>query len=68
MRPGERLPPVLPVVLYNGDKVWNVPTGTTELVALPPNSPQWHWQPSIRYHLVDEKLYRAANWSGGIAW
>jgi hypothetical protein len=55
LKAGDRLPPVLPVVLYNGDKVWNAPTGTMELVALPPNSPLWHWQPGIRYHLVDEK-------------
>ena len=55
LKPGDRLPPVLPVVLYNGDKAWNAPTGTMELVALPPNSPLWHWQPQIRYHLVDEK-------------
>jgi len=34
LKPGDRLPPVLPVVLYNGDRVWNAPTGTTELVAL----------------------------------
>jgi hypothetical protein len=55
LKPGDRLPPVLPVVLYNGDKAWNAPTGTTELVALPPASPLWHWQPDIRYHLVDER-------------
>lgn len=55
LKPGDRLPPVLPVVLYNGDKAWNAPTGTTELVALPAESGLWHWQPSIRYHLVDEK-------------
>jgi hypothetical protein len=37
------------------DKVWNALTGTVELVALPPDSPLWHWQPDIRYHLVDER-------------
>jgi hypothetical protein len=55
LKAGDRLPPVLPIVLYNGDRVWNAPTDTMELVALPPNSPLWHWQPQIRYHLVDEK-------------
>lgn len=55
LKPGDRLPPVLPVVLYNGDKAWNAPTGTMELVALPSDLPLWHWQPQIRYHLVDEK-------------
>jgi hypothetical protein len=55
LKPGDRLPPLLPVVLYNGDKAWNAPTGTTKLVALPPDSALWHWQPDIRYHLVDER-------------
>jgi hypothetical protein len=55
LKAGDRLPLVLPVVLYNGDKAWNSPTGTMELVALPPDSPLWHWQPGIRYHLVDER-------------
>jgi predicted transposase/invertase (TIGR01784 family) len=33
--PGGRLPPVLPVVVYNGDAEWLAPAGVRELIALP---------------------------------
>jgi len=51
------VPPVLPVVLYNGDARWNAPTDSTDLVSLSPDSPLWHWQPRVRYHLVDEGAF-----------
>ena len=51
-RAGERLPPVLPVVIYNGQAPWSAPQETEELVAavgerlLP-------FQPRQRFFLVD---------------
>ena len=43
-----RLPPVLPVVLYNGDRRWAAPRVLHELVGLAENSPLWRWQPDMR--------------------
>jgi hypothetical protein len=52
-----RLPPILPVVLYNGDRRWAAPLALRELVGLPENSPLWRWQPNMRYHMVDEGAF-----------
>lgn len=53
IKPGTRLPVVLPVVLYSGVKPWTAPTVTTDLIdqapsALPP------YLLSMRYLLIDE--------------
>ena len=46
------LPPVLPVVLYNGDKRWQTPTSVEQLIRYPAFlSP---WQPKMEYLLLDE--------------
>ena len=55
--PDGRLPPVLPVVLYNGDRRWAAPLALHELVGLPENSPLWRWQPHMRYHMIDEGAF-----------
>ncbi|MBF0562314.1 MAG: Rpn family recombination-promoting nuclease/putative transposase [Alphaproteobacteria bacterium] len=47
------LPPVLPLVLFNADPRWDAPTDTVAMVALPPDSPLWPWQPQVRYHVLD---------------
>ena len=52
-----RLPPILPVVLYNGDRRWVAPLALDELVGLPEKSPLWRWQPHMRYHMVDEGAF-----------
>lgn len=52
--PDGRLPPIMPVVLYNGDPRWAMPLALRELVGLPETSPLWRWQPDMRYHLIDE--------------
>ncbi len=54
---GDRLPPVITVVLYNGDARWNAPRDTAGLVALPHDSPLWPWQPQARYYLLDEGAF-----------
>jgi hypothetical protein len=48
-----KLPPILPVVLYNGKTRWSAPVTVGELVGLPKESSLWPWQPEIRYRLVD---------------
>lgn len=52
-----KLPPVLPLVLYNGDRRWAAPLRLHELIGLPENAPLWRWQPDLRYHLVDEGAF-----------
>jgi hypothetical protein len=53
LKSGAGLPPLLLLVLYNGAQRWSAPTEITELIGLEPHSPLWHWQPQVRYHLLD---------------
>lgn len=55
--PDGRLPPILPVVLYNGDRRWAAPLALHDLVGLPETSPLWPWQPAMRYQIVDEGAF-----------
>jgi hypothetical protein len=55
--PDGRLPPILPVVLYNGDRDWAAPLALNELIGLPGDSPLWQWQPAMRYKIVDESAF-----------
>ncbi len=55
--PDGRLPPILPVVLYNGDPRWRAPVDLADLIGLPEASPMWRWQPEMRYHLIDEGAF-----------
>jgi hypothetical protein len=55
--PDGKLPPILPVVLYNGDRRWTAPVTLQNLVALPAESPLWQWQPTMRYDVVDEGAF-----------
>ena len=52
-KPGMQLPPILSLVLYNGERRWNAAATTQELIKLFPDSPLWPWQPRARYHLLD---------------
>lgn len=54
-----RLPPVLSLVVYNGEERWRSPEGVEGLVGLPAGSPLWPWQPQARYHLLDMGARRA---------
>jgi Putative transposase, YhgA-like len=53
LQAGARLPPLLLLVLYNGERRWKAATTTGELIALSPDSALWPWQPQVRYHLLD---------------
>jgi hypothetical protein len=59
--PNGLLPPVFPVVLFNGDPRWTVSLSLKELIGLPPGSPIWPWQPEMRYHIIDEGAYAPAD-------
>jgi hypothetical protein len=52
-----RLPPVFPVVAYDGDPGWIMPLSLDPLIGLPPESPIWQWQPQVRYHIIDEGAF-----------
>ncbi|MEJ2445580.1 MAG: Rpn family recombination-promoting nuclease/putative transposase [Exilibacterium sp.] len=52
----KRLPPVLPVVLYNGEKRWNAAESISELLQAMPEQLQV-FQPQQRYLLIDEGRY-----------
>jgi hypothetical protein len=53
LQAGARLPPLLLLVLYNGERRWKAATTTSELIALSPDSTPWPWQPQVRYCLLD---------------
>jgi hypothetical protein len=53
LQAGARLPPLLLLVLHNGERRWKAATTTRELIALSPDSALWPWQPQVRYHLLD---------------
>ena len=53
---GGRLPPVFPVVFYNGRQPWRAPLELGELIWAPGELPAY--QPSLRYWVVEERLLR----------
>ncbi|MEO5370691.1 MAG: Rpn family recombination-promoting nuclease/putative transposase [Magnetococcus sp. DMHC-1] len=57
LKPADGLPPVLPVVIYNGEPRWNAATSLRDLIRLPTDSPLWQYQPEMRYHVIDEGKY-----------
>ena len=63
VRPGTRRPPVLPVVIHNGESPWSAPVQVADLIALPRVPAQVRrdlraLQPSQRLHVVDFPRYR----------
>ncbi|MFN2349994.1 MAG: Rpn family recombination-promoting nuclease/putative transposase [Thioalkalivibrio sp.] len=55
--PGQGLPPVFPVVLYNGSKPWTAPLDVFEMVQPEPPGFLQVYQPHLRYYLIDEGRY-----------
>jgi putative YhgA-like transposase len=53
IKAGGRLPPLVLLVLYNGERRWKAATTTRELIACSPDSTPWPWQPQVRYRLLD---------------
>ena len=63
VRSGTRRPPVVPVVVHNGESPWRAPVQVAELIALPRMPAQVRrdlraLQPSQRLHVVDFPRYR----------
>ncbi|MBF0153418.1 MAG: Rpn family recombination-promoting nuclease/putative transposase [Magnetococcales bacterium] len=57
LKPADGLPPVLPVILYNGEPRWSAATALHDLIRLPSGSPLWPYQPQMRYHVIDEGVF-----------
>ncbi|EPY1471116.1 Rpn family recombination-promoting nuclease/putative transposase [Pseudomonas aeruginosa] len=53
--PGQPLPPVFPIVLYNGSARWSGPLDTADLFEIPADSPLAAYKPKLRYFLLDER-------------
>ena len=52
IKPGNKLPPLLPVAVYNGRPRWRAATDVAELIA-PVTAPLAQYLPSFRYLLLD---------------
>jgi len=55
--PGQGLPPILPIVLYNGATSWTPPLDVYDMVQPEPPGFLQIYQPHLRYYLVDEGRY-----------
>ncbi|MGS2742236.1 Rpn family recombination-promoting nuclease/putative transposase [Halomonas sp. LS-001] len=55
--PSQGLPPVFPVVLYNGLPPWTAPLDIYDMVQPEPPSFLQAYQPHLRYYLIDEGRY-----------
>jgi hypothetical protein len=64
LMPDGRLPPIHPIVLYNGDPRWRAAVDLGDLIGLPEASPLWQWQPRLRYHLIDEGTFSPGDLEG----
>lgn len=56
IKPGEKLPPILPLVLYNGKDPWTAPMEVNDLISPVPSGLD-PFQPRMRYLLIDETRY-----------
>jgi predicted transposase/invertase (TIGR01784 family) len=55
---GKQLPPILPVVLYNGEKRWDAATELKDLIVKVPGGLE-KYLPSLNYLLLDEGAFDA---------
>ena len=54
--PGNRLSPVLPIVLYNGAAPWKAPTDIADLIPKAPGLVA-HYLPHLKYLLIEQNQY-----------
>ena len=57
--PDGRLPPILPIVLYNGHPRWTAVTDVSELIPAVPGLVE-QFKPKLKYLLIDENAYSDA--------
>ena len=56
LSPSGKLPPVVPIVLYNGRRRWTAPRDVAALIERIPGS-LVHYRPRLRYALLEERRY-----------
>jgi predicted transposase YdaD len=56
LSPSGKLPPVVPIVLYNGQRRWTAPRDVAALIEHSPGS-LVHYRPRLRYALLEERRY-----------
>jgi hypothetical protein len=56
LSPSGKLPPVVPIVLYNGRRRWTAPRDVAALIEPIPGS-LVHYRPRLRYALLEERRY-----------
>ncbi len=56
-RGAKKLPPVLPIVLYNGDPAWTAATDVSELIQVIPGGLA-KYRPSLQYLMLSEREYQ----------
>ena len=59
----KHLPPVLPIVLYNGDQKWTAATDIADLIPKVPGLVS-DYLPQLKYLLIDENSYTEADLAG----
>ncbi len=59
LTPSGLLPPVFPIVLYNGERKWTAACEVSELVEAVPGGLE-HYRPQMRYCLLEERAYQNA--------
>jgi len=57
LTPGRKLPPVLPLVLYNGERPWSGPVELSELMEPGPGGLD-KYRPQLRCLVLDEQRYK----------
>lgn len=57
LTPGQGLPPVFPVVLYNGSRRWSAHQDIYNMIEPEPPAFLRVYQPHLRYYLIDEGAY-----------
>jgi len=60
---GDFLPPVLPIVLYNGKQAWSAPLDVVDLMGACPDELK-AYRPSMRYFLLEEHAREDAELAG----
>ena len=64
LAPEDRLPPVYPLVLFNGESPWTAKHELCDLIAPGPDGHPWPWAPRFHYLLLDEQRYNPARLQG----
>ncbi len=64
LAPGGRLPPVLPLVLYNGRREWRAALEVSDLIARVPGG-LGHSRPRLRYRLIEEQALESTEIAPG---